>query len=154
MGWTPPDSATVFKAIDVYLGIAYRGKSPPTTVRGRIDTLHAAEPDLFECPAWERGAATPQRYTLRLGNFAYPHMKLVIEPAPDGQGYLVRADTHDKHISLPPGSREHDAFRALMQQNQQIAGEIEAAWTAASIPTFKEFLRQDLARRAQAVQTV
>jgi hypothetical protein len=154
MSWSPPDAATVFKAIEVYLKIAYRGKPPPTAIRGRLDTLHACEHELFDSPAWERAATAPQRFTLRLGNFAYPHMKLVIEPSPDGEGYLVRADTHDKHISLPPGSREHDAFAALMHQNQQIAGEIESAWTAASIPTFKEFLRRDLARRAQAAQSV
>jgi hypothetical protein len=151
MAWFRPDFSTVLKAIDAYLKVAYAGVSPPTAVRGRLDTLRASESNLYESPAWERDVASPPaRYALRLGNITYPHMKLVIEPAPDGVGYLMRADTHDKHITVPLGSREHAAFAQLMKRNHEIATAIESAWNAAGIPTFKEFLRKDLARRAQA----
>ena len=151
MPWSRPDFSTLFKAIEVYLKFAYPGAAPPHAVRGRLDTLRASESNLYESPAWERDSANPpSRYALRLGNVSYPHMKLVIEPAPDNIGHLMRADTHDKHIAVPPGSREHAAFAQLMGRNHEIATAIEQAWTSAGIPTFKEYLRQDLARRAQA----
>jgi hypothetical protein len=89
----------------------------------------------------------PARYALRLGNRHYPHMKLVIDRAPDGRSYLLRADTHDAHCQPRPGSRESAAFLELARQNRAIAEAIEARWEAVGLPTFKKFLRDDLERR-------
>jgi hypothetical protein len=79
-------------------------------------------------------------------------MKLIVDRAPDGHGYLLRADTHDAHIQPAPGSRERAAFKELMTRNHAMADAIEAAWEAQNLPTFKKFLREDLARR-KASQT-
>ena len=38
-------------------------------------------------------------------------------------------------------------FCQLMEANRKSADAIEHAWTDAGLPTFKEYLRQDLARR-------
>ena len=89
----------------------------------------------------------PTRYALRLGNRHYPHMKLVIDRAPDGRSYLLRADTHDAHCQPRPGSRESAEFAELARQNRAVAEAIEAGWQAAGLPTFKKFLRDDLERR-------
>jgi len=35
----------------------------------------------------------------------------------------------------------------MMEKNQSLASRIEAAWESGGLPTFKSFLRQDLARR-------
>lgn len=86
------------------------------------------------------------KLSLRLGNRSYPHMKMVVERSPDG-GYLLRADTHDAHIQPRPGSREAAAFAKLMEQNRAAAAAVEDAWEHAGLPTFKKFLRDDLARR-------
>ena len=75
-------------------------------------------------------------------------MKLVIERAPDGRGHLFRADTHDKHIRPNPQSREGRAFAELMAMNQKFAEAIEAEWASRGLATFKQFLREDLARRS------
>src|SRR5687767_13693724 len=151
MPWSRPDFPTLIKAIELYLQFAYPSATPPHAVRGRLETLRASESNLYDSPAWERDTNNPPaRYALRLGNASYPHMKLVIEPSPDQIGYLMRSDTHDKHITVAPGSREHAAFAQLMHRNHEIATAIEQAWTAAGILTFKEYLRQDLARRAGA----
>jgi hypothetical protein len=74
-------------------------------------------------------------------------MKLVIDRAPDGRSYLLRADTHDAHCQPRPGSREGASFAELARQNRAVAEAIEAAWQAAGLPTFKKFLRDDLERR-------
>jgi hypothetical protein len=38
-------------------------------------------------------------------------------------------------------------FTQLMESNQKLAESIEAAWDVSGLPTFKRYLREDLARR-------
>jgi hypothetical protein len=150
MPWTKPSVPQVWSSVEVYLQLAYAGAAPPSAVRDRLASLRAtADADFWDSPVFERDdPKSPTRYLLRLGNKVYPHMKLVIERAPDGRGHLFRADTHDKHIRPGAQSREARAFAELMKMNQQFAEAIEAEWANRGIPTFKQFLRDDLARRA------
>ena len=155
-----PDVALVWEAIETYLSIAYAG-SPPAAVRGRLDQMRAAGDDpLVRCPAIERDPkdvppdpGAPQRYSLRLGNRLYPHMKMVVDCRNTSAGCIFRADTHDAHCRPPEGSREAAMYAQLVDANREIAIAIERAWEAKGIPTFKTFLKQDLARRAAPHQT-
>lgn len=149
MGWQRPTPATVWQAISVWLEIAYPAE-PPSAVRSRLENLRAvADGDFFESGVFEHDdKPEPVRYRLRLGNRFYPHMKLVIERSPSNS-YLFRADTHDQHICPNPQSPEQKALRELMSRNHEFAGTIEAAWEEAGLPTFKSYLRQDLAKRKQ-----
>lgn len=147
MQW--PDPAMVWTAIDAYVRVAY-GDSPPSAVRARLDALRTQCPDSFyDCTVFQKDPGSP-RLLLRLGNRTYPHMKLVIEPRPDGLGCIFRTDTHDAHCCPAAGSREYDAFRALMESNRTIALAIDAEWERLGIPTFKTYLKEDLARRHTA----
>ena len=153
MASSRPAAAVVFAAIDAYLRTVYGSAGPPSAVRDRVATLRAAPAEeLFDSPVFERDPANqpPARFALRLGNKFYPHMKLVIERSPDGRSHLFRADTHDRHVRPPAGSREHAQFCQLMELNQKAAEAVEAEWARLGVPTFKEYLRQDLARRAAA----
>jgi hypothetical protein len=145
----------IWKAIDVYLAHAYSGPLP-SPVRAKLDTLRSLPPEEFySSPILERdapAAASPGKLSLRLGNKFYPHMKLTIEQSPDQQRFLFRADTHDRHCCPAPESREYGPFCQLMEGNQQIAQAIEAEWAKEGLPTFKTYLRDDLARRAKAAQ--
>ena len=149
-----PDPAHVLRAINVYVTDAYDAP-PPLAVRSMLATVRDWVGPLYMCPSFVKsddGAGRP-RYSLRLGNRHYPHMKLVIEPGPgSGAGYLFKADTHDRHVCPKPESTEFAAFRALMEDNQKLAQRIEDDWAAAGLPTFKTFLRDDLARRQQQAQ--
>ena len=119
-------------------------------MRARLDTLRGiAAGDLFSSSVFERveEAGVIIRYSLRLGNRVYPHMKLTIDRAPTGDRHFFRVDTHDRHVRPPAGSPEEQAFADLMASNQRSAQTIEAAWEASGIPTFKTFIRDDLARR-------
>jgi hypothetical protein len=181
MSWQRPSPRIVWRAIEIYLEIAYSpladqpsgaaassagtssaggAEPPPSAVRARLETLKSTPNESFyDSPVFERQEAPknageagprdglPQRYALRLGNRAYPHMKLMIDRSPDGQGYLLRADTHDAHIQPRSGSRDTGAFAELMKINRNIADAIEAKWEQLSLPTFKKFLRDDLERR-------
>jgi hypothetical protein len=151
MSISHPDPAEVMRAVDVYIQTAYPS-GPPAVTRARLEVVKASDGPLLSCrefvaePRGELGT----RYTLRLGNPFYPHMKLAIEPSPAGDRYLYRADTHDRHICPKPDSPEYAAFTALMEKNQTMASAIETAWERADVPTFKAYLREDLRRRQQA----
>lgn len=147
----PPEQ--VWRAIDLYLAHAYSGPLP-SPVRAKLDTLRSlSAEDFYESPIFERDAPqppkSPNKLSLRLGNKFYPHMKLTIERSPDKHGFLFRADTHDEHCCPAPGTRDHAAFRKLMEVNQQVAQMIEAEWAKEGLPTFKTYLRDDLARRVK-----
>jgi hypothetical protein len=147
-----PDPTLVWRAIDTYMGIAYE-EPPSPTVRSMLATLRTWAGPFYAAPVFARtGDEDAPRLSLRLGNRHYPHMKLLIEPSPDRSRYLFKADTHDRHVCPPPGTPEHEIFRQLMQTNQQIAERIEMAWAQQGLPTFKTFLREDLARRQAATQ--
>lgn len=145
----PPEPSVVNKAIETYVRIAY-GDDRPIAVQSMLATLRDWGGRYYNCPVFAKDAETPpNRYSLRLGNRYYPHMKLAIERAPDGQSFLFKADSHDRHVCPPDGAKEHDAFVNLMGKNQEIATAVDAAWAAEGLPTFKTWLREDLARRGK-----
>ena len=86
---------------------------------------------------------------MRLGNAFYPHMKLTCELSPDGKMFLFKADAHDAHCCPPEGDPEYPTFRAMMDENGRIVQALEAAWEQQGLPTFKTYLKDDLARRQQ-----
>ncbi len=151
MSWELPTPTHLWLAIELYLSLAYDA-APPLAVRGRLETLRPAAPgEIFQLPIFERTPPEgPTKYSLRLGNRFYPHMKLVIERSPDGMHALFRADTHDRHVQPAAGSAEAAAFADLARKNQELAQKIETAWDQNHLPTFKQYLREDLARRKAA----
>ena len=146
-----PDPTDVMRAVDAYMKAAYGDEPAPAHVRSQLAVLQTWKGDFFRSPAIASdGGTPPKRYSIRLGNRHYPHMKLAIERSPDGKAYLFRADSHDAHCLPPPDSPEHAAFRELMERNRTIATAIEEAWAAQGVTTFKSYLQQDLARRKGA----
>jgi hypothetical protein len=142
-----PDPAELQRAIDIYIRLAYPG-DPPIVVRSQLGTLKSWTGRLTECPVltpYPPKAAT--RYSLRLGNASYPHMKLTLDLSGDRKQFLYVVNTHDRHISPATNSPEFPAFQKLMETNQKLAEAIEAAWERAGIMTFKAYLRNDLQRR-------
>jgi hypothetical protein len=144
-----PERSVLWRAIEVYLSHAYPA-APPASVQARVEQLRAtaAGESILQSPIFERSpAGEPRKFTLRLGNRFYPHMKLSVDCRPDKMGYLFRVDTHDRHLTLPAGSPERAQFQRLMEENQKLATKIESAWDDAGVPTFKSYLKQDLERR-------
>ncbi len=150
MPTTTPPPSEVLKAIEIYLGLAYPAQLP-LLVRSQLDRLRAAGDAIFKCPVLVPDRPVdPARYTLRLGNQLYPHMKLVIELAGTCERFLYRADTHDRHVCPGQNSPDYAKFVELMTKNQKLAESIELEWEAQNIPTFRAFLRSDIARRQAA----
>jgi hypothetical protein len=144
-----PERETIQKAVDLYLPVAYPD-GLPASVRSLLAILQTFAGDIYRSPAVsDDGARPPKRYSLRLGNKFYPHMKIAIELSPDASEFLFRADTHDQHVAPPPEHPEYKAYCEMVVKNQRLASAIEAEWGKAGLDTFKTFLKDDLARRAR-----
>jgi hypothetical protein len=139
------------QAIAIYLRLAYENAPIPPAVQQRaaaiaaLPTDAAVSPELLEPMPCGTGAG----YALRLGQPLYPHMKLVVEPSPcsDAPGFFFRADAHDRHLHAAPGSPDAAWLASIRASNKALDDKIGAAWADAGLPTFKEFLRQQLAAR-------
>jgi len=146
-------AAILQQAIDIYLRLAYAGTPVPQPTLDRIAGIRAL-PSMAEVPTdlLEQAGGAPGSlacrvsYAIRLGQPTYPHMKVMIESCPNGQSVL-RVDTHDKHLHAAPGSPDEQWLTQIRAANKAITDQIEAAWAAAGLPTFKEYLRKDLAAR-------
>jgi hypothetical protein len=150
MAATPPEPAQVLQAIEIYLKRAYGDELPPR-VRSQLEILEEWKGRFFRAPVFTAdNIDAPRRYTLRLGNRRYPHMKLSLDESPDGGCFLFRVDTHDAHACPPAGSAEHAAFKRMMEENRALLDAIEDDWASAGICTFKTYLRDDLERRRNA----
>jgi hypothetical protein len=143
-----PSSSVVWLAIDIYMKHAYDGPLP-FAVKERLESLRQQAAETFyDCDAFEHDIhKPPTRFSLRLGNRQYPNMKLSIQSTVDGTSCFFKADTHDRHIVVPPKSPEYAKYLAMTEANEILSKKIEAEWSAVGVPTFREFLREDLARR-------
>lgn len=147
----PPNPLDVMRAVEIYVDVAYGPEPLPLTVQSQLAVLRSWKGPFFRSPVIASdGNTPPKRYSIRLGNRHYPHMKLAIERSPDGQGYLFRPDTHDGHCCPPADHPEHGAYREMMDRNRELASKIEAALAENGLPTFKTYLQRDLARRQEA----
>ncbi len=140
------------KAIDIYLPLAYPTGNIPEVVQARIAPVIASadsdviKPEWFE-PADKDGRAV---YRLRLGQAAYPHMKLNVEESPDASGYLLLADAHDNHLMAPETSPDAKFLSELRKNNAELVEKIQSAWTQAGLPTFRNYFRAMMERRVRA----
>jgi hypothetical protein len=147
-----PEPMLVHKAIDIYLANAYTG-ALPLTARSMLNLIKTWAGEFYASPAFAKtGDRSAQRLTVRLGNSVYPHMKLALEPAPDGESYIFKADSHDRHLCPAQSDPDYGAFMELREKNQKIVDKIEQAWADAGVPTFKTYLQADLDRRRQVAK--
>ena len=146
---TLPTAGELSQAVELYLRCAYASAAIPPPVAARILPIRDAPPGECVRPVWFETSVKNGRtiYQLRLGQPNYPHMKLNLEPAPDGSAYLYMADAHDTHLHPGPQAAEQPALAKLRADNARLTAEIERAWVQAGLPTFRGWLRQTLTRR-------
>lgn len=119
-------------ATQIFLKKAYPD-GPPKPVQEKVDALETLreEDALISWSALEREG---NRYSFRLGNSGYPHMKLVFLLESSRPVFYV--DAHDSHFNLPPGVPGFDKLMALRQSNKSLKQLIEGAWAAANLVIF------------------
>jgi len=119
-------------ATQIYLKKAYEN-GPPAGVSEKVDALENLKVDA-KFLAWGVLEREGNRYSFRLGNLGYPHMKLVFLLENDRPVFYV--DAHDSHFNLPAGVPGYDKLMTLRQSNKQMKQRIEAAMAAANLPIF------------------
>jgi len=133
----------------LYLVIAYGHGEPPETVRQLVP------PEQFESAAWLMGPEVERdprdgllenvrSFALRLGNWAYPHMKLRLSRPPNEHEFLLSVDAHDAFLFAPAGSSDAAALAQMKQNNATIGAAILAAWDEANLPTERNYLRRKI----------
>lgn len=148
----PMVAHTLQQALRIYLQFAYPGGHYPPAALSKIDAITSLDPsadvplNLFETDC----ANSVKSYAIRLGQPLYPHMKLVLDPIPVAGGgtsedsFLLRVDTHDRHLHAAPGSPDAAWLTSIRASNKDLTEKIERAWREADLPTFKSFLKKQL----------
>ncbi len=121
----------------IYLHHAYEECETPAAARIDVSGLKTAN-DVLELFTEEvppnPGGESHRHLVLRLGNCAYPHMKLALMEFVDPGEWFWSVDTHDRaHISKD--SPDWPLWKALRKRNLEIKGRVEQAWREAGITT-------------------
>lgn len=130
--------AHVRRAIGIYLAHAWPEDRPGTCRVGVGDFEECATlAELFERFDRPRDGSPSARYTLRLGNWRYPFMKLVVQEYLVHSEYFFSVDTHDD-LKITPEMPDYDAWVELRRFNRELKERIEAAWNEAGLPTHED----------------
>ena len=143
-----PTAGRIREAVAVYLEHAWPA-GPPRSVRALLP------PEAFDPGQWLMSDATERdpadaplagvrSFAVRLGNAAYPHMKLRLSRPPGERLFVLSVDSHDAFLSAPAGSNDHQALEELKRNNADIAGAIAKAWDAAGLDTERSYLRDKI----------
>ncbi|NQT87975.1 response regulator [bacterium] len=140
-------------AMRLYLSRAYPDGHVPEKARAAADLSGARSlKDALGVEAVETFESRDrpgflEKYRWRLGNDFYSHMKLGLECCSDTEDFIFNVDTHDRE--LEPGSplTRQDGYRELLTRNSALKCEIEAAWDAAGLPTFRGHINRHLQQK-------
>ena len=81
--------------------------------------------------------AACEHYVLRLGNWRYPFMKLVLEEYLVKGEYFFSVDTHDD-LHITPDMPDYDGWVEVRKFNRELKAKIEKVWREADLPTFEK----------------
>ncbi|HDZ19925.1 hypothetical protein LCGC14_0095040 [marine sediment metagenome] len=140
-----PPAAQVFRAVEIYLAIAYPDGPPDSASTFRpppgINLAAWLMSDVAErSPDDEAPLGKVRSFALRIGNTLYPNMKLRISHPPNGAP-VFHVDAHDAMLKAPEGSADYEALQQLKAHNASLAAEITLRWEAAGLPTERTYLR-------------
>jgi CheY-like chemotaxis protein len=143
--------AHVRRAVDLYLEHAWPEGRPPLDLEPlRAATTLEEVARQFERPR-EDEEVTCARFTLRLGNWRYPFMKLVVQEYLVRDEYFFSVDTHDD-LRVDPSMPDYQAWCEVREGNRQLKERIEEAWAAEDLPTHDDLalLSEEIARVERA----
>jgi len=129
-------AATVRRAVEIYLDLAYPGSSRWRAPKMDLSGPGTAENLLprFGDESEKQPDRLVHRYVLRLGNARYPHMKLVLEESILEAEYAFMVDTHD-NLKVSPDAPDYERWNQVRAHNRELADEIEQRWQREKVPT-------------------
>jgi CheY-like chemotaxis protein len=128
------DVATLAKAVDVYLEIAWgEAAAEKSAALGMSSAVSIG--DALDRFTDERRVGKLRKYTLRLGHAKYPNMKLVFQELLVRDKFFFAVDAHDE-VFVDQTWQDFEHWIELKRQNSEIKEKVEQAWAAAGLPTF------------------
>lgn len=145
-----------WQAITSYLAIAYPDGVPERVVPDESlfqPTRHIYQvlQRVFVDESHTENEIRCRRYTLRLGNYIYPHMKLVLAEFLEQGQFFFFVDAHDQ-LPIEPGSPEYPAWMRIKWTNAAVKELVERRWEYLGVPTLKS-LKEVVTRRATSRRT-
>jgi len=143
-----PSAADIRRAVKLYLLHAY-GPEPPAAAGKFVppDEFDPAEwlmSDLTERDPADAPLESIRSFALRIGNSAYPHMKLRLSRPPRDSVFLFSVDSHDAFLHAEADSPDSQGLERLKQHNAGVAAAVNAAWDAAGLATEPKYLRKKI----------
>ena len=139
MSITGIDLPTMERAIRTYLELAWKddadAKMPP------IDFSSPTLDEVLQSWTADRGAGRMRRYTLRLGNYRYPFMKLVFQELLIRGRFFFAVDTHDE-MDLKDSFADYEQWLEVKRFNARLKEAVERAWQEREVPTFAAVVAQ------------
>lgn len=137
---TPDD---ILRAVEIYIERAWPDKSKSRYDLGKLQGKATLEELFaeFSNPRSDRKERSQQRYTLQLGNSAYPFMKFVVQEYLLDAEFFFSVDTHDEHVDVSEDDPDHEGWQQIKRRNVVLKEEIEGAWHEAGLPTHEDLLR-------------
>lgn len=139
MSITGIDLPTMERAIRTYLELAWEddadAKMPP------IDFSSPTLDEVLQSWTADRGAGRMRRYTLRLGNYRYPFMKLVFQELLIRGRFFFAVDTHDE-MDLKDSFADYEQWLEVKRFNARLKEAVERAWQEREVPTFAAVVAQ------------
>ncbi len=142
--------AVLQEAVALYLEEAYGGAPLPGVVEGRLEwpegatVAEVARGEAFERTPTDVAPEAGRHVRLRLGNRAYPHMKLALDRVPDSGDWVLSVDSHDRMLLVAEGEDASEALRAVVEANTELKVRIERRWAEAGLPTFEQYVHEKL----------
>lgn len=148
-----PSPEQIFRAVEIYCGHAYPGGVPESVQAllpgADVDPATWLVGDTAECDPPDATIETLRSAAFRLGNFAYPHMKLRVSRPPNRAVFLLSVDSHDAVLQAKPGTSDYAMLQELKANNANVAEAILADWDAAELPTERRYLR-DIVKKTRS----
>jgi hypothetical protein len=145
-----PTPQEVRRAAEIYIEHAYEGNGPPEQARaflppeGDFDVAEWLAGEMIQRDPPKGDIASLKTADVRLGNAAYPNMKLRLARLPNDPGFVFVVDSHDAILQAPPGSPDAAMLEELKAHNAKLNDAILVAWDAAGLPTERNYLRRKL----------
>ena len=131
------DVSTIERAIALYCSLAWPGKASSELKRVFWNENLSTDQVLAQIHG-ESADSRLKRFTLRLGNQFYPHMKVVLQDFLLPNYFSFSVDTHDDHFDVGPECGGYDAWLAIKQRNADLKQEVEDSWAREGIPTLAD----------------
>lgn len=141
-----PSAEELLRAVTIYLRHAY----PSDRVRAPDSLLPENGFDPAAYLMSEKAQRDPssapldnvRSFSLRLGNWQYPHMKLRLSRPPNDDVFVFSVDAHDAFLFAPGGGGDAVALEELKKNNSLISSAIMNSWDADGLLTERNYLRR------------